>query len=172
MPSTKNINQLKNLKDKIAKAKSLALTDYKGLNANQQNLLRSKIKEVGGEVLIAKNTLLKLAFNNKDLNQTNHLTGPTMLLLSYDDEVAPLKALVDFAKEADLPKLKAGFLGANFLETDQIISLAKLPNKPQLQAQLTSQLAAPFYGLVNVLSANLKNFVYVLNAIAKEKNKN
>ncbi|OGD63013.1 50S ribosomal protein L10 [Candidatus Beckwithbacteria bacterium RBG_13_42_9] len=169
MPSQKNTQQLEALKEKAAKAKSIALTDYRGLTVAQMTNLRNKVREAGGELHVAKNTLLKLALQSDELNQTNALEGPTLTLFAYEDEVAPIKAIVDFAKENELPHLKAGFLGQDFLNKEKLLALAKLPAREQLYAHLVGQLNAPISGFVNVLSANIRNLVYVLSAI-KDKN--
>ena len=171
MPSQKNIHQLEELKQKADQAKSIALADYRGLNVGQITKLRSQVKEAGGELLVAKNTLLKLALKSDQLNQTEALTGPTLVLFANDDEVAPLKAMAEFARENEMPTLKAGFLGKEFLSVDKIIYLSKLPSRQELQARFVSQMAAPLSGLVNLLSGSLRNLVYVLNALKENKEK-
>ena len=171
MPSQKNTQQLAELKEKIQTAKAIALADYRGLTVGQITELRTKIKEVGGELKVAKNTLLKLALDNAELNQTKALIGPTLILFANEDEATPLKILVDFAQEYELPTLKAGFLGEEFLDVAQLTALAKLPSRQQLQAKFVGQLSAPIHGLVNVLSGNLRNLIYVLQAI-KQSRKN
>ena len=171
MPSQKNIHQLEELKQKADQAKSIALADYRGLNVGQITKLRSLVKEAGGELLVTKNTLLKLALKNDQLNQTEALTGPTLVLFANDDEVTPLKAVAEFARENEMPKLKAGFLGKEFLSIDKITYLSKLPSRQELQAKFVSQMAAPLSGLVNLLSGSLRNLVYVLNALKKNKEK-
>lgn len=176
MPSQKNIDQVKNLTDKLAKAKSFILVDYRGLTVQQVTELRQKIKKAEGELKVAKNTLLKLALKNtlKDKEQLDNfkeaLTGPTMALFSFDDPVAPLKILSEFSKEIELPKVKVGLLGASFLPQQRVEQLAKLPGRDELRAKTISQLQAPIFGFVNVLSGNIKKLAYVLNSIKESKN--
>lgn len=172
MPSNKNIKQLDNLIEKVKKSKSLALTDYRGLTVSQMTDLRQKVEEEGGELLVSKNTLLKLAFQKRGLpdDAESVLNGPTLALFSYEDEVAPLKTLVGFAKENELPTLKAGFLGKEFLNIESLFSLANIPSRVELQAKFFGQLSAPIYGFVNVLSGNIRNLIYVLNKIKDKKN--
>lgn len=174
MPSQKNIDALQELKDKAGKAKAIALTDYLGLSVAQMTELRDKVREAGGELKVTKNTLLKRALENDELNQTDALEGPTLTLFAYEDEVAPLKAVVEFAKEHEIPTLKAGFLGKEFLNLERLQGLAQLPSREELQAKVVGQISAPIYGFVNVLSGNLRNLVYVLQSIKdqKEANKN
>ena len=172
MPSQKNITELNTLKEKLEKAKSLALTDYRGLTVNQATTLRQKVKKAGGELRITKNTLLKLALKDSPFKLPDEqiLTGPTAILFSFADEIAPLKAIADFAKEQELPKFKAGFLDDRFLTVGELEELASLPTKDQLQAKLVGCLNSPISGLANVLMGNLTKLVYVLEAIRKNQN--
>ena len=66
MPNQKNIDSLNILKGKLAKAKSVIFAEYHGLTSNQVNDLRSKIKESGAEMSVAKNTLIKVALNEEN----------------------------------------------------------------------------------------------------------
>jgi large subunit ribosomal protein L10 len=172
MPSQQNIDALQELKDKAAKAKAIALTDYLGLSVAQLSQLRDKVRQVGGELRVTKNTLLKLAFADAGFPKEieTALEGPTLTLFAYEDEVAPLKAIVEFARENEIPTLKAGFLGKEFLRLERLQALAALPSREQLHAQVVGQLSAPIYGFVNVLFANLRSLVYVLQSIGEKKN--
>jgi len=174
MPSQQNITALQELKDKAAKAKAIALTDYLGLSVAQMTQLRQQVIQAGGELKVTKNTLLKLAFQDLGLSRDieDVLRDPTLTLFAYEDEVTPLKVIVEFAKENEIPTLKAGFLGKEFLSRDKLQDLAQLPSREELQAKVVAQLAAPIYGFVNVLSGNLRNLVYVLQAIKDQKSAN
>jgi large subunit ribosomal protein L10 len=182
LPSQRNIQQLSDLKDKLARSKAIVFADYAGLSVGQQTQLRSRVSEAGGEFTVAKNTLLKLALEqiarsskpvaggtSHEPRATSYLTGPTAVLFSYQDEVRPLKVMVEFAKGAEKPTVKGGFLGSRELTAEQVLELAKLPGKNELLVQLLGRLQSPIYGLENVLKGNLRKLVYVMNAIREKK---
>ena len=170
MPSPKNIQLLKLLQEKLRQAKATVLADYRGLTVDQLTELRQKVREAGGELMVAKNTLLRLALQSQSLpTPDDQLTGPTIVLFAYEDEIAPLKALSDFAKQYDLPKLKAGLLYNELLTTDRLNQLAKLPGKKELLARFTRLVNAPRVNLVFALRANLQNLVLVLKALQEKK---
>lgn len=172
MPSQRNINQLAGLKDKLGRAKSVMFADYAGLSVGQQTVLRAKVVEAGGEFTVAKNTLLKLALaqvNSEQLTVNSSLVGPTAVLFSYQDEVLPLKVMVEFAKGAEKPTVKGGFLGKQELSAQQVLELAKLPSKLELLVKLMQQIQGPAYGLVRVLNGNAQKLVYALDAIGRSK---
>lgn len=170
MPSKRNIQTVSNLKDKLLRSKSIVLADYKGLNVGQTNELKSELKKSGAEFQVAKNTLLKIAFKEVKLVSPDEvLVGATAILFCYEDEIAPIKALYEFFKKNELPKIKVGFLGKDPLTAEQVKSLAQLPDKLTLQAQVINRLKSPISGFVYVLKANLSKLVYVLEAIRKNK---
>lgn len=173
MPSAKNVQAVEELKAKLENAKAIFFADYQGLTVSQIGDLRDKIRATNGEFSVAKNTLLKIALKENGLprNLEEVLRGPTAVLIATEDEISPLKALVDFAKDAELPKLKAGIYEDRILSAEELQELAKLPSKPELHAKLVGILQGPMYGLVNVLSGNTRKLVYVLNAIKESKSK-
>ncbi len=164
MPSEKNVATVNLLKTKITQAKSIVMADASGLSVNLQRELRQAVKLAGGELIVIKNTLLKLGLGVKEI-----LPGPTITLLAYEDEIAPIKTLAEFAKAHDLPKIKAGFLAKDPLTKEQVEALAKLPTKIELMAQTVGTLKAPINGFVNVLSGNLRKLVYVLTDLKSKK---
>ena len=113
MPNQKNLTQVKALETKLEGIQALFLADYAGLTVKEQRLLRSQVKAAGGELVVAKNTLLKIALQNQGYDAaslTPELKGQKVTLFAPSDAVAPLKALVEFSKanEKELPKIKAG----------------------------------------------------------------
>ena len=151
------------IQEKLGRAKSVVFTDYKGLSMKQLSDLRNKLREVNAEFTITKNTLLKHA--NPDLD----LEGPTATLLAYDDEISPIKILVKALKDATIGKVKSGFLGGMSLDEAKIIQLSTLPTKDELRGQTVGVLVAPLRGIVSVLQGNLRNLVYALSEIQKVK---
>lgn len=159
---------VKSLGEKVSKSKTLVFADYHGLTVNQISDLRAKIKDAGGEMLVTKNTLMKRALTSNQLPDTsNQLVGPTATIFSYDDEVAPTKAVAEAAKVTGIPKFKFGFFGRDFMDTAAVEALSKIPSRPELHAKLVGSLSSPIYGFVSVLSANIRNLVSILDQLAK-----
>lgn len=171
MPTAKKFEAVKELQEKLSKSKVTILTDYRGLKVNQTEELRNKLAEANAEYHVTKNTLLEKAVketNVKNLPE-DMLKGPTAALFAYGDEVSPVKILVNFIKNVDVLKLKTAIMGNQVLSVNEINTLAKLPSKDILIAQLVGGLSAPMSGLANVLQGNIKGLVYTLNAIVDKK---
>ena len=95
---------------KVEKAKTVVFANYHGLSASQIGDLREKVKEAGGELIVAKNTLISRAMSINHLPvTTNQLAGPTATLLAYEDEIAPIKKTAEAEKTLGFPKFKFGF---------------------------------------------------------------
>ncbi len=167
MPNAKNLQQVELLKEKIAKAKSLAIVDYSGTSANDQVKLRTEVSQAGGEVLVAKNTLIDIAVGKGKL--TDSLEGMNAIVFSYEDAVAAIKSLFSFQKDASKLEIKQGFMDDKVLSNSEVEALSKLPGKNELISMLINRLQSPATGLVNVLKAGPRNLVYALNAIAEKK---
>lgn len=179
MPSQKNIEKTQTLKTNLEKAKAVILSDFSGLSVKKQVELRSRVKESGGELTVAKNNLFRMALKelNKDLSPEldQALNGPTAFLFAYEDEIDPLKALVNFSKENALPKTKIGLLlqpQDRIISLQEIETLSQLPNREQLLLALIGNLKAPAYRLVNALSGNLRKLTLLINEIKKQNTAN
>lgn len=168
----KNEKTIEALVEKLEKATSVVLTDQSGLSVALSSELKKKLRAVEAETLVAKNTLLKLASKKTGHEiPTEALEGPTAALFAYGEPLSPIKELTTFAKTNEKPTIKIGFLGTDLLTAEKIAQLAKLPSKEVLRGKVVGSLYSPLYGMVGVLSANLRSLVYVLNGIQESKSK-
>lgn len=165
---------VKDLAEKLKKAKSLVFVNFAGLKVKETEKLRKNCRAENIDYVVAKKTLMKKAF--KDAGITNidpkSFAKEVAIALSYEDEVAPARILQNFAKEHEALVTFGGILEGQFVEQDKIIELAKLPTKSELKALVVGSIKAPISGLVNVLAGNLRNLVYGLNAIKDSKSVN
>lgn len=174
MPNQKNIKGVAELEAKLDGSQAVFLADYAGLTVKEQVTLRDLVRAAGGDMTVAKNSLLKIAMTNKGMDAAKleaELTGPNITLFANGDAVAPLKAMVEFAKANDkeLPKIKAGILGKDVLSMEKVMQLAKLPGKLELIAQLLGTLSNPARNMVGILVAPMRSLVYALSAVNKKQ---
>jgi len=173
----KKENIVAEVSDKINRAQALIFTNYQGLKHLQIENLKKKLRTVDAELMIAKNTLLKLALaNNKNLDSAReeiekNLQNPTATLFAYSDVIGPLKELAKILKEFNLPTVKFGILENKTITADQVNRLATLPPREVLIAQLIGNMQAPIYGLHRALNWNIQKFVITLKAIEANKSK-
>ncbi len=172
---TKKVAIVEEVRNKISATEAVILTDYRGLNVPSMAELRKVLREVGGEYKIYKNTLVRLAAKELDLEIEDLLVGPTALAFvtekadgSNGDAAALAKALKEFAKNHDAMVIKGGLLDGELLSSEQIAALAKLPTREVLLAQLAGAMAAPMQQFAGLLNALPQNLAYALKALIEQ----
>lgn len=162
-------DKLDKLATQLSKAKSVVFVDYKGMNVSKVSDFRNTLREAGGRMLVAKNTLIKLAGKKANLPEEaltdEVLEGQTAVILAEgDDAVSPIQVLGKYIKENEMPVIKAGVLDSNYYNTEGVLKISKLPTKEQLYANVVGVIAGPMYGLVGTLNAPAQKLVYILNS--------
>ncbi|WP_196592747.1 50S ribosomal protein L10 [Pectinatus sottacetonis] len=163
------------LKEELSKIQSLVLTGYKGLNVSQDTQLRTKMREAGVTYRVVKNTMLRFAVKELGYEElVPYLEGTTAIAYSAEDPVAPAKVIEAFIKENNLAKtdvltVKAGVVDGKVIDEAGVKELASLPSREVLIAKMLGSMQAPISGMVNVLQGTIRNAVYVLEAIRKQK---
>jgi len=144
------------MRDKIGRATSIIVADYRGLTVGQVDKLRGQLRQQGGdayEYQVVKNSVLRLACTGGGAEVLNgHFAGPTAVAISYGDPVGLAKVLVDYAKEIEAFQLKGGYLDGKAIDTGEIQTLATLPSLDQLRGQLVGLLQAPASKLARLLN--------------------
>jgi len=144
---------------KFDAATSVVIVDSRGLTVEQDTVLRRQLREAGVEFKVIKNSILSRAAQKAGLEGLDEVfTGPTAVAFSNDDAVAPAKVLNDFAKEAEALTIKGGVVEGKVSSTEDIVALAKLPNKEGMLSMLLSVLQAP-----------IRNVAYAVDAVAQAK---
>jgi len=169
MPNLKNQQEVKNLSAKFKSMKGLILTEYHGLSVEEISELRSKLRPLNCEYTIVKNTLSEIALKEAGIDAGSNFSGPTALVIENGDIVSPAKVVFEFAKTHAKLKIRAGFVEGKFVNGAMIEQLSALPSKEVLIAKMLGSMNAPITGFVNVLAANIRGLVTVLDAISKKQ---
>ncbi len=158
------------IKNDLESSQVIILTDYRGLSVAKMNQLRRILEADGIRYKVVKNTLTKLAAHQAGLDGLDsYMEGPVAIAYGHDDPVTPVKLLVKFAKEHDELEIKGGVLEKQVMDEAQIRRLADLPPKEVLLARVAGAFQAPLAAMAIVLQGNLRNLVYVLNAVKEQK---
>jgi large subunit ribosomal protein L10 len=170
MARPEKVAKVSEIQEKLSRSQGVILADYRGLNVEEVNELRKKLREAGVEYRVEKNTLVLLAARDAQIEgMDDYLKGPTALAFGYNDPVAPAKVLSTFAKDHKNLELKAGILEGKVIDANQVKALADLPSREALLSQLAGVIQAPMRGLVTVLSGPLRNLAYVVEAVRKKQ---
>ncbi len=162
---------LSQLTDLLKASKSTVFADFKGLSVKDATDFRRKAKKENVSVVVAKKTLMRLAFDKAGFEGIDpvKLAGSLVLVMGMSDEVAPAKLAAEFSKEHEALKIVAGVLERHMVDAAAVMALAKLPSKQELIAKAIGSIRAPLSGLVSVLQGNLRGLVQVLNAVKEQK---
>ncbi len=154
----------------VADAPHAFVVGYQGISVPQDTELRSKVRATGGSYEVVKNTLMLRAIEGKPLGEVKEaFTGPTAVAYSTDDAVALAKALTEFAKTAPVLEFKVGVVEGQVVQPEKIRDIAELPSREELIAKLLFLLQSPITRLVRGLAAIPRQFVVVLDQVARQK---
>lgn len=161
---------VEDLKDTFGKAKGLFTTDFRGLTVEEVTKLRFELKKADTDLKVVKNRLALRALEGQDVPEfKKQFDYMTAVAISRKDPSASAKALTKFAKDNDKLKLKGALLEGKVVSLADIKALAQLPSKQELLAKLLGTLVAVPTGFVRVLNGVPAKWVYVLEAIRRQK---
>jgi len=170
MPTPRKVAMLAEIKDAIARASIAISANYRGLTVAQITDLRRSLRPANSEVKVVKNTLASMAAaqaNRPEMAQI--LSGPTAIAFGYGDPIAPVKALTEYLRTRRLNlEIYGGWLEGKVLDRAEVESLATLPSKEQMVADVVGKLQSPLYGLSGLLQSAQRNFAGLIEARAKQ----
>ena len=171
MPTPEKVVAVEELTALLKKSKGVYLTDFTGLDVPTFTRLRKQLRSEDVSYLVAKNRLVKLAVKEAGVEGLDEmLVGPTGLVCSDADPVAPARLLTKFSETSNgKPVIKAGYIDGRVYINNQLETLAKLPPREVLLSQMVSAMQSPISGLVFTLNGILQKFVGTLHAIAEKK---
>ena len=160
------------LQSQLAAARTIYVTDFTGLDVAHITDLRRRLRKVGVEYVVVKNTLALRALTEaqrKEGGLESHLAGPTALVLAGADPASAAKVLTDFAKEFEKPSIKIGLVDGKPMTQAQVKRLAALPAKAELLAQVAGALQAPLAGFAGAMYGLLYSMVGALEALKTKR---
>ncbi|MBN1155585.1 50S ribosomal protein L10 [candidate division KSB1 bacterium] len=170
MPKPEKIKAVEELTSKFKEAKSVLLTDFKGLNVEQISELRTRLRESSIEYKVVKNTLAKISVESLGISEiADYFEGPVAIAFGVDDPIVSIKLIKEFSKKTERPSIKAYLFDGQVFTGKEIDQLAELPGKDVLIAQLVGTIAAPLSNLVYSLNNLLQKTVFIINAIKEKK---
>lgn len=158
------------IKAKADAASFVVVTDFKGMTVEELTRLRAKLYECGGEYLVVKNTLARIALTDgmhdsvKDMFKEN-----CGIALATQDPVAVAKAVSEFAKTSKLFTVRHASLEGKVLSAAQVDALAKLPGKQELLGQVLGTMNAVPTNFVSLFANMVRPLMYALKAIEEKK---
>lgn len=146
-------------KDKLGKSQVVVVATCEGLKVSEVTSLRKSVREAKAEMRVVKNTLLRRALHETPMAELeNQMVGNVAVTFGYDDPIAPVKVLFDFADKAKKFQFKAGFMDGQILDVNQLAALSKIPGKKELYSMLASAVQGP-----------IRKFACAIDALRKKR---
>jgi large subunit ribosomal protein L10 len=129
---------------RIEQVQAAVLTNYRGLNVEQMNTLRQRLREEKISYHVVKNTLMKIASKGTDLEKLNdYFEGPTALALSHGDPILLAKILLEFIKTQPSLEIKVGLIQGRVAAPEEVKALATMPSREMLFSQILGTIQGP-----------------------------
>jgi len=159
--------------DLLARSQAIILTEYRALSVPETQRLRRKLQEEGAVFSVVKNTLFKLALQRAGLPTLDDLlVGPTAVGFCMQDVPSVAKAMLDFAKDATgVLSPKGGLLGDRVISAEDVKSLAQLPPREVVLAQVLGGIQAPASQIAGVVASGIRQILNVLQAWVDQEQK-
>jgi large subunit ribosomal protein L10 len=161
---------LAEIKDRMERASVVMSADYRGLTVAQLTDLRRALRPANVEVKIVKNTLAAMAATEAGRPEMAQLlTGPTALAIGLGDPIAPVKLLTEHLRARRMTlDIHGGWLEGKVLTRAEVESLATIPSREQLIADVVGKLQSPLYNFAGLLQSTMRNFAGLVEARANQ----
>jgi large subunit ribosomal protein L10 len=158
------------IKDSLKSSRALFVVKYSGVASPALSALRQNLKGTDATLFVVKNSVAQRALKDAGLDSLiKTIQGSCGLVFVKEEPVSVSRVLCNFSKGHEQLKLEGGFLKDRVLEKKDIESMAKIPSKEVLRAQVVMILKSPISGLVLTLNQILARFVYCLEQIKQKK---
>ena len=158
------------LSRQLQESGTIYLTDFTGLNVKAITEFRSRLREEGLGYRVVKNTLMRRALEEVELpDLSRHLEGPTALVLSESDPVAPARVLKEFARaHDDRPVVKAGVIDRVEATPEDVGRMADVPPREVLLGGIAGGLTASVGGIAGAFGALIRDIADMIEQVAKK----
>ena len=149
----------------MMKAKAAILAEPRGMNVATVTDLRKKFRDAQIDYKIVKNTLAQRAAKGTPVEAlAEKFVGPTALIMSYSDVVAPAKIVVDFAKDRENFTIRSAVVEGKVIDANGVKALAKMPGLQELRATIAMMIAQPATKLARMIGTPGQQLAQVVNA--------
>jgi len=157
--------------DKASRATAIYFADFTRMTVEEETDLRREFRKAGVDYTVAKNTLLKKAFQQVSGYDVvyDKLVGPTGIAFTYGEVTAPARIIKKFSDKTGKFSLKAAVLEKQVYDGSKLDQIAKMPSRKEIIASILGSLQSPMSGIVGVLQAISRDLVNVVDAIGKKK---
>ena len=158
------------IKEKIDKAQVAVVSEYTGLSVEEITKLRRELQKEGGDYMVTKNTLAKIAIKGTPYEVlAETLKGPIAIAFGFTDQVAPAKVLSKFIKDTKKGEIIAAAMDGQLMSAEEAKALANLPSREELYAKMLGCINSPASGIANSVNAVMSSLVRAVAAVRDQQ---
>ncbi len=158
------------IKSKVEKAQVALVTEYKGLTVEEITNLRRELQKQGGDYMVTKNTLTKVAVKGTDYEAlTDLMKGPIAIAFGFEDQVSPAKIVSKFIKDTKKGEILGAVMEGNLLSASEAKALANLPSKEELYAKMLGSINSPATGITLGINGVMAALTRAVAAVRDQK---
>ena len=163
---------INDLTQRLKKASHFYLTDISPFNADDTSNLRRKCFEKEIELVVVKNTLLRKAMEQSEVDYSEMfdvLKGATSIMFTETGNI-PGKLIKELRKKSDKPIVKAAYVEkAVYIGDDQLDILTTIKSKNELIADVISLLQSPAKNVISALQSGSNTLTGVLKTLSEKE---
>jgi len=165
----KKAELVKDYVESLGRSQAVIVADYQGMTVATARALRTRLRDAGGSLQIVKNTLFKLVLQQAGVPEPSALLkGPVAVCYCFGEAPAVVKVLNEFARENETLRLRGAIIGHSIVDAAGAKSLADLPPRPVVLAQLLGAVQGPMSSLAGLVAAPLRELARVLQARSEQ----
>lgn len=158
------------LTSRYQNANNYVVFGFQGVNATDANQLRKSLREKHIMLNVVKNSSALLAFKKVNLEDVGELfVGSTAIAIGGDDPVSLAKGLKEWSKKIPSINIRGGYIDGRLLTQQEIETLAALPSRGELLAQIARGIKTPMVRLAGAFAAPARSLAVVLQAVKDKK---
>ena len=170
MPCTANVNMLEKVAGSIEASKGVFVIDYLGLSVKETQELRRALREVGAEMKVYKNNIVKIALEKAGLPAIDDvLVGTTACVFYENDPVDAAKVIKEASKKFNKLEFRGGITDGVVVNAEQAIAIADLPSREELYAHIAAAINGVAQGLATAINGVPRGLAQVAKAVADQK---
>ena len=169
MPTEAKRETVAELREELAAARTMIVSEYRGLTVKELAEIRRALRKQDVSYRIVKNRLMRIAAEDSVGEALSPLLiGPTAIAFG-NDEAGTAKAVLDATRPYKIVRITGAVLGDKAIDADAVTRLAALPSREVLLAKLAGGMQAPVGTLAGLFAAPLRNLGYALSQVAEQK---
>jgi large subunit ribosomal protein L10 len=169
MPTEAKRRVVEELREQLGRSSTLIVSEYRGLSVKEIGEIRRSLRKQDVTYKVVKNRLLRIAASETLGSALDGLLkGPTAIAFGTD-EARTAKAVLDAVRPYKQVRITGGLLGTRTISAEGVTTLATLPAREVLLAQVAGAIAAPLATTAGLFDAPLRDVAGLVQALADQR---